>query len=69
MLEKTSEINTEIKVLNDEIASVRVQREELHREYIENDFVYANRMTELIKKRYALVQNKKYEDRKYDSNR
>ena len=61
---ENSEIDTEIKVLSDEIASVVTQREELHVKYIEDDYFYANRMTELFKKRCELVKKKKIREQR-----
>ena len=63
----TSEYDTEIKVLTDEVAAVRKQREELKGRYIEDDQYYANRETKLIKKRFALIQKREHEEDDYES--
>lgn len=62
----TSEHGTETKVLTDEIAVVRKQREELKAAYIENDQYYADRETELIKKRFALIQKREHFEETYE---
>ena len=63
----TSEHVTETKVLTDEIAAVRKQREELKGKYIEDDQYYADRETELIKKRFALIQEREHFEEDYES--
>ena len=66
-MKMTSEHGTETKVLTDEIAVVRKQREELKAKYIEDDQHYADRETELIKKRFALIQEREHFEEDYES--
>ena len=56
---ENSEINTEIKVLSDEITAVRAHREKLKTSYLEEDQYYVDRETTLVNKRFALLQKKK----------
>ena len=66
--EENPEIETEIKVLSDEIAAVRTQRKELRITYKKNDYVLLSRMAELFKKGYELDQKKKIlEEDDYES--
>ena len=64
----TSEYDTEIKVLSDEVAAVIKQREELKATYIKDDQYFADRETELIKKRFALIQNREQFEEEYEPN-
>jgi len=68
-VERNPELDSKIKALSNEIAVIKEQREELHRKYVEDDFLLGNSMTELIKKRHTIIKKKKYEDKSYESNR